>query len=1255
MSELISTTLRYLGQNIALLITIAFTIGFIERRSLNLSRYSSDLLYGALFSFAAVFSMFTPIEVLSGVIIDCSIIAVAYASVVFGWRVGVLSSILPIAHRIMLGGGGAFAGVGLILSGLVLGIMLNLRRKETQSFLPISYLGSFGLAIGFVTILWSISFTEIVRFDTFKMIFLPILLGYPLAMVLIGSLINIELKRSRMTITLKESEDKYRRVIEESNDLVWKSDLENNFIFVSNNWKEKLGWDASELIEKKSLILMSEKDHSQGRKIKQQIFSSGKPYLGHQTKLVSKDGKQIDVSINIFPVFDHNKQLVALTGVTTDITDHLATLKEQAISKERFKAITENSSDLTLIINRKGLIDYTNPSVSKILGYEISDVIDQRALNFIHPHDKKIMTKMLINASRNSGVVYSLGQVRIKHTNGQWVSFEGMFVDMSNEPSIRGIVVNCRDITKRLEAENRLQEEEQFLSSIIDSTQDGILVVNTQGKVIHTNIRFAEMWRIPEELIMSGNDSKLIAHVIDQLVDPEKFINKVEQLYNSTDIGCDSLAFKDGRNFERYTCPLMKDGELAGRVWSFRDKTEVKRFETMLKSTVEGTSAATGGEFFKCMVKHLAKAIDVQYALVGVINPDGKSVKTLAVWAGDKIVDNVEYDLEGTPCEQVVSRSTCVYPSRVKKWFPEDILLQNMGVESYLGTPIFDNLGKPLGVLVVMDTESVVDSTLEAARSLIEIFAARASAEMERSSAIEALRESEEKYRSYIDSAPDLIMVVDDSCSILDINNATEKATGYTRTELKTMSLKQILISTEERSDEDIMRQIGRGGSTNLEVRLARRNGELLWMLLDWVKMKDGNYLIFCNDITSRKRAEDELTKSEKLESVGLLAGGIAHDFNNLLTGVLGNISLAKTDMDESSIVFTHLEEAERATERAARLTQQLLTFSKGGEPIRKSASVPDIIGDSARFATRGSSARPKFNFANDLMQASIDVGQISQVVHNLVLNAAQAMPDGGNVTISAENVVITPSTSLPLSEGNYIRISVADEGIGIPVDSLPQIFDPYFTTKEGGSGLGLATTYSIIRKHDGHIEVNSEPGKGTVFNIYIPADSTSSSFDSKNKDTACTQQIDNCNEYAGTGRILVMDDEDFIRSLIERILTPVVARVDGVNNGIKAIEYFKRALAEGEPYDLVILDLTIPGGMGGQETISILKEIDPNIKAIVCSGYSNDQVMADHQSFGFAASICKPFKPFEMRSVVKEILSPKENPTEAGHSEPIK
>jgi signal transduction histidine kinase/ActR/RegA family two-component response regulator len=497
----------------------------------------------------------------------------------------------------------------------------------------------------------------------------------------------------------------------------------------------------------------------------------------------------------------------------------------------------------------------------------------------------------------------------------------------------------------------RLHESD--LRVILESTTDGILAVDDRGATITANRRFAEMWRIPQPLLAAADDDAMLAFVLDQLIDPEAFLSKVKALYGTTALDMDTLYFKDGRIFDRYSAPLVHDGAAVGRVWSFRDVTE-------------------------------------------------------------------------------------------------------------------------------------------------------------------------------------------------------------------------------------------------------------------------------------RRLLEAERLKMQRLEAIGVLAGGIAHDFNNLLQGVFGYISMAKRRIEPEDPAYELLGQAEKALERSVGLTAQLLTFSKGGKPVRKRVALQTVIEDSARLALSGSRCDHRLTLADELWPVEADEGQLAQVIQNIVLNASDAMSNGGTVDVTAHNVDLPRGGHPAIPEGGrFVRVVIQDTGAGMSGHDLARVFDPYFTTKQKGSGLGLATSYSIIRNHGGTIEAASSVGVGSRFTLHLPASDLPLVPPTPAKVPSPVK----------SAKILVMDDEPAIREVVGDMLTVLGHDVEFAEDGGAAIEAYRLAREGETPFDLVILDLTIRRGMGGRETIAKLKELDPGVVAVVSSGYCDDAIVAEYAAYGFRSFLPKPFDLEDLRSILGSVL----------------
>ncbi len=508
-----------------------------------------------------------------------------------------------------------------------------------------------------------------------------------------------------------------------------------------------------------------------------------------------------------------------------------------------------------------------------------------------------------------------------------------------------------------------------------------------------------------------------------------------------------------------------------------------------------------------------------------------------------------------------------------------------------------------------------------------------------------ALRQSEEKFRKFFEMSPIGIIIYPIELECLNkplafatFNSAFHNFFGYTREELNSKSIAELSYSEDLDKNYELSQELREGKRINyrMEKRYIKKSGEIVWgyinsTILRNVHHEPSQIITILVDINERKKMEEEQLKIEKLESVGILAGGIAHDFNNIMTSIAGNISLAKMSSDLGRNTYEILADTEEACRSAKDLTSQLLTFSKGNAPIKKVLSIAEQLRDSARIVLRGTKVNCEFSLPDNLWAVEVDEGQINQVIFNLLINASQAMPEGGTIRVSAENVDVDEQNALPLINRGYVKITFEDHGVGIPKEQLHKIFDPYFTTKQKGTGLGLSSTYSIIKNHDGYIEVKSAVNSGTIFHVYLPA--LKGEFPPENRKKPSIR--------TGEGKILLMDDDQNILSTVGKTLTKIGYKVELAKDGTEAIDHYKDALSD-EPFDAVIMDLTIREWMGGKEAIGELLKIDPGAKVIVSSGYSTDKIMANFKEYGFCGVIIKPYQIEALSEVLYQVITQK-------------
>lgn len=503
----------------------------------------------------------------------------------------------------------------------------------------------------------------------------------------------------------------------------------------------------------------------------------------------------------------------------------------------------------------------------------------------------------------------------------------------------------------------------------------------------------------------------------------------------------------------------------------------------------------------------------------------------------------------------------------------------------------------------------------------------------DRKLAEEEKNQSEEAYATLFNSSGDGILIAElESLKLVEANPSICKMLGFSREELLSKTVKDIHPPEAFESVVEEFRAQAAGEKLLAQnIPCLTKQGKTVYADISTTKamfMGRECNIGFFRDITERLQVEKQLQQSQKMEAIGTLAGGIAHDFNNILSIIMGNISLALSMINRNNKVYDILSNVMQGANQARDLTQQLLTFAKGGSPIKKPHSINKILEESLQFVLSGSKSKFNLKLESNLWSSVVDSGQIKQVFSNIIINADQAMPKGGIITITTKNTNVENGKLAPLEKGPYVKISIEDQGIGIQPKHISHIFDPFFSIKDKGCGLGLAIAYSIVKKHNGHIAVNSKVGKGTIFEIYLPA-SLEIIEKTTNQETV---------DHQGHGKILIMDDQELILDLAKAMLSSMGYKTITAGNGAEAIEIYREAFQSSEPFDMVIVDLTVPGGLGGVETIPELLKIDPQAKVVVSSGYSNDPIMANYKEYGFCGVITKPYTMAQLSELLNKI-----------------
>ncbi|MBE9528449.1 MAG: PAS domain S-box protein [Proteobacteria bacterium] len=903
------------------------------------------------------------------------------------------------------------------------------------------------------------------------------------------------LERQKAEGSLVESEAQVRVLLDSTAEAIYGIDLDGNCTFANPACAKLLGYDTPEELLGLNMHDTIHHTRADGKPYPVEECSIYKAFLQGEgthcdTELLwRKDGSGFPAEFWSYPI---RKDSEVTGSVVTffDITERVEA-SEALLETERRMKMAQS-------VGKVGTWDWNIVTGELIWSDEIYNLFDlvpgevtptfKLFNDYVHPDDRELMQSSVAEAVElhrsyrvDMRIINRDGVERVCEARGE--------VSYAPDGTPLRMLGTFHDITERKRAEGEIKKAFSLNVATLESTADGILVVDMESGFSGYNKKFLEMWKIPDSLMDEGDDSKVIDSIMEQLKDPEGFVRKIKELYSNPEADSfDILEFTDGRVWERYSRPQRLGAEIAGRVWSFRDITERVALE---KSLIDSEGLLKEAQ---------------QIAIMGhweLFIPTGE-----LYWSDEtyRIFDLVPQQFDAT------------YEAFLENTHPDDRDLVNS---------------------------------------------------------------------AYSDSVSSKVPY--------DITHRLLMADGT----VKTVNEK---CRTEYSDDGTPLRSVGT-----------------------------------IQDITERVQLEEESMRAQKLESVGLLAGGIAHDFNNLLTAIIGNLSIAQFMVEDDDKVGSMLEKSEAACRRAAELTRHLLVFAKGGEPVKSVFSIASLASETVDFALKGSGIKEEMVIADGLWAVEADEGQVSQVLNNLVINAKQAMNDSGVIRVECANVKLTEGNPVKLSAGDYVQVSVEDTGPGMEHEVLQKIFDPYFTTKETGTGLGLATSYKILERHGGHISVESTPGVGTTFTLLLPARSGSAGVAPKVQEEIKT----------GKGRVLVMDDDESIRDLATVMLEHSGYEPVAVAEGLRAVDAFREAKEGGVPFAAVLMDLTVKGGMGGKEATERILAVDPGAVIIASSGYLNNVIMADHKKYGFAGVLPKPYTALELSRVLFEALEQSHGQTE--------
>ena len=917
----------------------------------------------------------------------------------------------------------------------------------------------------------------------------------------------------------------------------------------------------------------------------------------YETRGLRTDGAEFDMEVNV-SMYKENGQDHTLV-ILRDITQRKRAQEEIAERGAMLQQIMDTASVGIGMVDNAGRIIHANQRMAEMFSRPMAELNGCEYVELVHPSEREIGRRNMQALLESEVPSVDLERRYVRKDGTEfWGHLAGnRFYDArGNKLGIIGVIT---DITERRRAEEALRESETRTRSIIESIPVGmhIYLLEAGGRLVFTGANSAA------DKILGVDNGIFIGETIEEAFPPLKE-TEVPQRYSEVAATgktwhTESLEYHEGAvngTFKVYAFQTAPNNMVA----AFEDITGRKQSELALKESENRYRQLFESEsdaifLIENETGHILTANNAAFALYGYSKEELLALKNTDLSAEPSETHRVT---EETP---VIKENTLTIPLRYHRKkdgtiFPVEITGR-----------FFNYEGRPVHIAAIRDIT-------------------------ERKRAEEALRENERKYRALFEAANDGIFI-QDATGFIDCNQKGAEMYGLSKEQIIGRSPADF--APERQPDGRLSSEVAgekieaalKGFPQVFEWQPLRADGSPFDVEITLSRLELGGSVCLqaiVRDITGRKRLEQELLKSQKLESLGTLAGGIAHDFNNLLQGVFGYISMAKLTFDQKEKSLDMLEQAEKALHQSVNLTSQLLTFSKGGKPIKNVIALGPVIENAVKFALSGSSVTAGLAIADDLRAVEADEGQIGQVIQNIVLNADQAMPLGGRIDITARNV-----PAFPAAAGDLVEITISDQGTGIPLEHLPRVFDPYFTTKEKGSGLGLATSYSIIKNHDGEISVASELGKGTTFTIRLPA----------SERTAKTPRPPDSKVRSRHGRVLLMDDEEMVRRVAGEMLRKLGHEVEFAEHGEAAIEKYRCAAEAGSPFDIVILDLTIRGGMGGLETVRKLLDIDRDLKAVVSSGYSADVTLSNYREQGFSAFLKKPYNMNELQTTLKALL----------------
>jgi len=1015
-------------------------------------------------------------------------------------------------------------------------------------------------------------------------------------------------ERKQAEEVLRNSEERFRSVWESSLDGMRITDKEGTIVAVNDAYCKLVGVNREDLIGKSFNSVYRSSGEETRTAIQQykERFSTRTVVPQQETMLELESGSMpyIDMSNAFIESTSHEPLLLS---ICRDITERKQSIKALHASEARLRTIIDAEPECVKILSLTGdVLEMNRAGLAMLEATSVEELQQRNLADYVVPsHRDNLMKYFRDTLQGPSGKTLEFEVVGLKGTH-RWLETNAVPL-LDDHQHVTAILAISRDISERKQAEEVLKRY-QLLAR---NARDIIMYVRARdGQILEANDAAVQTYGYDREELKTKRihdlrrpeDLDLLAQQMEQAFATGVFFETMHRRKDGGSIPVEVSASGMTIGDERVLLSIVRDVSERKQAEEALRESESK-YRALVESSPDAIAIYVEGKivFANAMSIQLMRANHINQLIgkpvIEFVHPDDRS------FVAKRMMEAMK---SGTPL-----------PSAEERFIRLDGTVVDVEVKSM--SVVVD--GKPGAQIVVRDIT-------------------------ERKRAEKALASERSLLRTIIDTIPDPVYVKDIQGRKIVANLAEAHFCGRQTVEEvlgKTdMELYPADVAAGSVDEERVILETG-NSMIDVEGKHVLADGTERWLTGSKIVLKDANgiptgILGVSHDITERKRLEkdrlnieQQIQQTEKLESIGLLAGGIAHDFNNLLGGIFGYVELAKKSADAGDLTKTseRLLKAMNVFVRAKDLTKQLLTFSKGGAPAKVPGEIANTLSETTQFALSGSNVKGEYSIAGDLWPCSYDPNQIAQVIDNIVINAKHAMPSGGILEVSATNVLIDAGSGIALSDGSYIKITFKDHGIGIPEQYLQKIFDPFFTTKQSGSGLGLATCWSIVKRHDGTIMVESQPGIGSSFHVYLPAA----------HDPASTDSTMSAAKFVGRGRALVMDDEEHIREILEDMLTDLGYTVQTAMDGTEAIELFNRAINEGNPFDIVLVDLTIPGGIGGKETLTRLLDLNPDVCVIASSGYSEDPVISTPLEFGFAASIRKPYRKAELVEALTKAL----------------